>query len=271
MEDLPYFKFYTGEWLAGDIQEESPEVIGHFINLLSRYWARGCDMSKKKAVRIVGDDAFSLLSDEGHIKTNGSKICINFLDRQMAEFTFLKENRKKAGRKGGKQRQDNIENQALTKQDSSKAIAKEDFAKALRGEERREEEIRENNTADKTLEAIYSRIRKSIENHSEIERQRTTKAKSKAVIKSCLKSNLTEADICNYWHNYLKVKEEAQEKIAGFGNYVKPEDITDWVSSRKEAKAMQSKVEHDRQELIRRSIEKHEAKLKAEQQQEAQA
>ena len=39
-KEIPYFKFFIGEWANGDITCESYEAQGIFINICSIYWAK---------------------------------------------------------------------------------------------------------------------------------------------------------------------------------------------------------------------------------------
>ena len=42
-KEIPYFKFFTGEWANGEITAESYEVQGVFINICSLYWDKDRD------------------------------------------------------------------------------------------------------------------------------------------------------------------------------------------------------------------------------------
>jgi len=48
-KELPYFKYFPGEWLKGDITICSMAAQGLFINLCSFYWMKDCSMSLANA------------------------------------------------------------------------------------------------------------------------------------------------------------------------------------------------------------------------------
>lgn len=87
MKDLPYYKFYTGEWANGKIVYCSLTAQGLFINLCSTYWTAQGDLQlskvkrRFKAKKSVYDE---LINDE-IIKINDDNITISFLDEQLVE------------------------------------------------------------------------------------------------------------------------------------------------------------------------------------------
>jgi len=44
-KELPYFKFFTGEWMKGDITICSMAAQGLFINICTFYWAKKGDLT----------------------------------------------------------------------------------------------------------------------------------------------------------------------------------------------------------------------------------
>ena len=102
-KELPYFKFFTGEWLNGDITLEDYELQGLFINVCAYYWHRDCEatyeqLSKKfRSNRIVDLIPEFLKCDD---ETN--QISIRFLDEQFSEFTSRKKKLSDAGKRGAK-------------------------------------------------------------------------------------------------------------------------------------------------------------------------
>ena len=66
---LPYFKFYTGEWIKGDITLCSISSQGLFINLCTFYWMKDCSMCLANAKqRFKGmDNESSKFRSERHI------------------------------------------------------------------------------------------------------------------------------------------------------------------------------------------------------------
>jgi hypothetical protein len=82
--DLPYFKFFTSEWLNGDIVLESYETQGIFINLCSYYWHKECNLELSlacKKLRISKDEIQFLIESN----------LINIIDEQIIEIKFLNE------------------------------------------------------------------------------------------------------------------------------------------------------------------------------------
>lgn len=99
--ELPYFKFFTSEWLNGDITLEDYELQGLFINVCGYYWHKECNVSfdqlnkKFRNSRIV-----ELISDFIQCDDDTNMISINFLDEQYKEFAIRKEKLSNAGKKG---------------------------------------------------------------------------------------------------------------------------------------------------------------------------
>lgn len=87
-KELPYFKFFTSEWLNGDITLESYETQGLFINLCAYYWSKQGDLTLNKAnKRFKGlENSFNEIIKEGFISINSKdEINIKFLDEQIKE------------------------------------------------------------------------------------------------------------------------------------------------------------------------------------------
>jgi len=105
MTELPYFKFYIGEWVTGDIAMEDMETQGLFINICALYWSRGCELTMtlaKRRFRTCKEPSFNSLVEFKIIKLNGDNITINFLDEQFEQYRELSEKNKKNGSKGGR-------------------------------------------------------------------------------------------------------------------------------------------------------------------------
>ena len=104
-KDLPYFKFYTGEWIGGDITILSMEAQGVFINIAAHYWNKGCSMSLANAKQRFSNnitDIEQLIFQEIIKISEDDMIVINFLDEQLNGFIEISEKRANAGRAGGK-------------------------------------------------------------------------------------------------------------------------------------------------------------------------
>ena len=141
-KELPYFKFYTGEWLAGDITMCDLEIQGLFINICAYYWNKKGSICLAK-VKQRFNKHISLLEKLIFMEIikldENENIIINFLDEQINEFINISEKRAKAGSKGGK---------AIGKQKLSKSEAKSSNKDKIR-----EDKIREdNNIIDKIID-----------------------------------------------------------------------------------------------------------------------
>jgi len=100
--ELPYFKFFTGEWLNGDITLLEYDLQGVFINVCAYYWHRECEMDLDKLIRKFGQNKIIELMNEGLIcqLSNSDQVVIKFLDEQFIEFTNRKQKLSEAGKKG---------------------------------------------------------------------------------------------------------------------------------------------------------------------------
>lgn len=110
-KELPYFKFYTSEWLDGDITIETLETQGLFINICALYWSKEGDIyldKIKKRFRFAQESCFSALIDEQMIKVDeDDKITISFLDEQLEERENLSKTNSLNGKKGGRPKKRN--------------------------------------------------------------------------------------------------------------------------------------------------------------------
>jgi hypothetical protein len=109
--NLPYFKFFTGEWLSGDITLLDYDLQGVFINLCAYYWHRECEVTYKQAQRKFGADKIVELIDEGLILVDyeddpEALLTIKFLDEQFDEMKTRKKILSEAGKKGAKRKQE---------------------------------------------------------------------------------------------------------------------------------------------------------------------
>lgn len=108
--DLPFFKFYTGEWLNGDITLEDLELQGLFINVCAYYWHKGCDLTvdqvnkRFKTDRIYELVKLELIDLYHHDECD--QISIRFLDEQYQEFDERRKILSEAGKKGAKRKKE---------------------------------------------------------------------------------------------------------------------------------------------------------------------
>ena len=82
-KEIPYFKFFIGEWANGDITCESYEAQGIFINICSIYWAKLGNLTESHIrKKFKSDEAINELIEASIIKIEDGKVIINFLDEQ---------------------------------------------------------------------------------------------------------------------------------------------------------------------------------------------
>lgn len=127
-EKLPYFKFYPGEYIAGDITLCSMEAQGIFVNLLAHYWLKECAMSLANAKQRFSkyETGLNELLKQNIIKENSDgDIIINFLDNQMNDFVDISSKRAAAGAKGGKAKAKQLLSKDMTKSGNIDKIRKD--------------------------------------------------------------------------------------------------------------------------------------------------
>jgi len=98
--DLPYFKFYTSEWLNGDVTLLEMELQGMFINACAYYWHKECDLQYKQLQRKFGPEVNALIKEGLIVLNENETISIRFLDEQYNEFSDRKKKLSDAGKKG---------------------------------------------------------------------------------------------------------------------------------------------------------------------------
>ena len=136
-KELPFFKFFPGEWVTGDVTMVSMEAQGVFTNLCCYYWMRNCSISLANAKQRFSNNlaAFEELLKCDVVKVaDDDQIVINFLDEQMNEFVNVSEKRAKAGSAGGK---------AKAKQLLNFAVANPSYKDKDKEEEKEKEEDNE--------------------------------------------------------------------------------------------------------------------------------
>lgn len=99
--ELPYFKFFTSEWLNGDITLEDYELQGLFINVCAYYWHKDCKVSYEQLIKKFHSNRIvELINEFIQCDDDTNMISINFLDEQYKEFAVRKEKLSIAGKKG---------------------------------------------------------------------------------------------------------------------------------------------------------------------------
>jgi len=109
MKELPYFKFFPGEWMKGDITVCSVKAQGLFINICAYYWSKGCDISLTQVQRRFNDCLTELkeLLNDGIFIVEDDKLTIDFLDDQFDQFSEIRKQQSRAGKASAKIRKGN--------------------------------------------------------------------------------------------------------------------------------------------------------------------
>jgi len=142
--EIPYFKFFTGEYLTGDITLCDIKTQGVFVNICCYYWNKQGHYFLANAKQRFNNNIKEIdeLVRKNIIKVENDMIQIDFLDAQLKERAMLHTLRVSAGRKGGSVKR----LQASAKQSPSNA-------KPIRKEKTRKEKIRkEKNKAICTIQ-----------------------------------------------------------------------------------------------------------------------
>lgn len=98
--ELPYFKFFTSEWLNGDITLEDYELQGLFINVCAYYWHKECNVTYDQLCKKFRTSRLEELRPMFVDIDMNNQISIKFLDEQYKEFVVRKEKLSQAGKKG---------------------------------------------------------------------------------------------------------------------------------------------------------------------------
>ena len=187
-KEIPFFKFYVGEWANGDITCESFEAQGVFINICSVYWTKEGSLSERFVRKRFPSEIIDELIESEVLKIEEEEVSINFLDEQLNECIGIRKQASAAGkasaakRAAAKKQREEAELSANDKQDFNDRST---TVQPIREEKRREEEIRE----DKKRELNAANAEKDSE---------------------------LEALFFNFWENYDKKKSKEKAKKAFF-------------------------------------------------------
>ena len=101
-KEFPYFKFFPGEWVTGDITLCSIAAQGLFTNILAIYWMKDCVVPLQKIQDRFREypDELQELIDNSVITVLEDHITIKFLDEQMGERDGEFVQKSTAGKKG---------------------------------------------------------------------------------------------------------------------------------------------------------------------------
>lgn len=103
MKELPYFKFFTGEYLTGEITVCDMRTQGVFVNICCYYWNRQGNYPVANAKHRFSEYKAEIdnLIDLDILKVEEGHFIIEFLDEQLVEMEKLHQARVDNGRKGG--------------------------------------------------------------------------------------------------------------------------------------------------------------------------
>jgi hypothetical protein len=208
-KEIPYFKFFIGEWANGDITCESYEAQGIFINICSIYWAKlGTLTERYIRKKFKSDDTINELIDAEIIKIKDGKVIINFLDEQLEEDQLLRRVKSAGGKKSALNRK-KLNTSLTPVKDQSNTSLTNNSIEENRIEDIKSKEILKtfDNTSFQNLEmrlnTSKSEMKKKLEEFLEIEKITPT-FKNKQI-----------GEILKHfrnWLNYNKPKEVANKQ-----------------------------------------------------------
>jgi hypothetical protein len=205
-KEIPYFKFFIGEWANGDITCESYEAQGIFINICSIYWAKLGKLTESHIrKKFKSDEAINELIEASIIKIEEGKVIINFLDEQLSEDQLLRRVKSAGGKKSAENRK-KIKTTSTGVKDQLKTSSSNNSI-----EQNRTEDIK----SDKVLKTF------DITSFENLEMRLKT---SKAEIKKKLEEFLEIEKITHTFKN--KQIGEILKHFRNWLNYNKPKEIT---------------------------------------------
>lgn len=110
-KELPYFKFYIGDWNNGDITLETYEIQGLFVNICAYYWSKDCDLSMVNLHKKFRNDKAGItqLIESDIIKVDQENVSISFLNEQFESKEVQKITNRINGLKGGRPKKEETE------------------------------------------------------------------------------------------------------------------------------------------------------------------
>jgi len=162
-KEIPFFKFYVGEWANGDITAESFELQGVFINICSIYWSKEGNLTKRFIIKKFGENLINELICSKIIKSVKGEIYISFLDEQLEECEGIRSQASNAGKASAVAR---AKEKAKKKQfnDRSTTVQRPLDSRSTELQPIREDNIREDNIREEKKE---KRINSSAKAESE--------------------------------------------------------------------------------------------------------
>ena len=145
-KEIPYFKFFTGEWANGDITAENYKTQGVFINICAIYWTKEGKVTETFIRKKIKDNkSIDILIDSDIIKVNNGYILICFLDEQLTETENIRKKNSEAGKESARKRALNKEATPVEPPLDSRSTE----SQPLREEKKREEKKREENIIER--------------------------------------------------------------------------------------------------------------------------
>ena len=104
-KEIPFFKFFTGEWSNGDITAENYKTQGVFINICAIYWTKEGKVTENFLRKNIRENkCIDELVDSNIIKVEDGSILISFLDEQLIECESIRLKCSSAGKKSALKR-----------------------------------------------------------------------------------------------------------------------------------------------------------------------
>lgn len=155
----PYFKFYAGVWLLGNISYEKDNIKGVFADVCANFWHRnGVLTIEELRLRIKDQEALDYLIPE-YIQIMDGFVRIKFLDKQLQETSFLSKINSENGKKGGRGNKSEIK-RSLS--DVSNSVSENCEVNSETGEKRSESEIKQYRLDKIRLDKIREEKEKNI-------------------------------------------------------------------------------------------------------------
>jgi len=108
-KELPYFRFYSSEWLEGNITLENERTQGLFIQICAWYWKKDCEIDlqflNKRLIngKAMLKQCLNRLLESNIVKVDENEmVTIEFLDDQYLLLEGKRNKLVEAGRIGGK-------------------------------------------------------------------------------------------------------------------------------------------------------------------------
>jgi hypothetical protein len=174
-KEIPYFKFFTGEWANGEITLESFEAQGVFINICCLYWSKEGKLKERFLERRFPKENIKELLDCGVIKIVEGFVKIGFLDEQLSECENIRLRNSNAGKASASKRKSNTRSTPVQQKTNTPSTNKKREEKRIEDKSKEEEVLKmfdETNweNVQRNFETTKEAIRKKLEEFVEIEK-----------------------------------------------------------------------------------------------------